>query len=165
MLGRLDRSRGGLPGAIGLLRYWPRHVDRQRRGWQAGESAERWWVSLALDASYGSMGANRGARSATVADADAKKRRTVMPVTRPLPATRYQRHARCRSMPSARYYRDQAKLLLSWARAANDPACAARLRTRAANALEEARDAREAVSDLNPILSEFNQQQLFCKPR
>jgi hypothetical protein len=68
-------------------------------------------------------------------------------------------------MPSARYYRDQAKLLLSWARAANDPACAARLRTRAANALEEARDAREAVPDLNPILSEFNQQQLLCKPR
>lgn len=88
-----------------------------------------------------------------------------MPVTRPFLAARYQRHARCRSMPSARYYRDQAKLLLSWARAANDPARAARLRTRAANALEEARDAREAVPDLNPILSEFNQQQLFCKPR
>lgn len=68
-------------------------------------------------------------------------------------------------MPSARYYREQAKLLLSWARAANDPACAARLNVQAANALEEARDAREAVADLNPLLAEFNQQQLFGKPR
>ena len=68
-------------------------------------------------------------------------------------------------MPSARYYRDQAKLLLSWAGATHDPAQAARLKAQAANALEEAREAREAVSDLNPILSEFNLQQLFRKPR
>jgi hypothetical protein len=64
-------------------------------------------------------------------------------------------------MPSARYYREQAKTLLSWARATKDKAYADRLRTRAAEELEQAQAAGEAVADLNPLLMEFNSQQLL----
>jgi len=64
-------------------------------------------------------------------------------------------------MPSARYYREQAKTLLSWARATKDEAYADRLRTRAAEELEQAEAAHEAVADLSPLLLDFNSQQLL----
>ena len=67
--------------------------------------------------------------------------------------------ARC-LMPSARYYREQAKALLSWARATKDSGYADRLRARAAEELEQAELAREAVADLTPLLMEFNSQRL-----
>jgi len=63
-------------------------------------------------------------------------------------------------MPSARYYRRQAKLLLSWAKATQDKSYADRLRTQAATELENAQKAHEAVADLNPLLAEFNARQL-----
>jgi hypothetical protein len=64
-------------------------------------------------------------------------------------------------MPSARYHREQAKTLLSWARATKDKAYADRLRTRAAEELEQAEAARETVADLNPLLADFNSHQLL----
>jgi hypothetical protein len=64
-------------------------------------------------------------------------------------------------MPSARYYREQAKTLLSWAGTTKDKAYADRLRARAAEQLEQAEAAREAVADLNPLLVDFNAQQLL----
>lgn len=63
-------------------------------------------------------------------------------------------------MPSARYYRRQAKLLLSWAKVTKDKSYADRLRTQAATELAHARQAHEAVADLNPLLAEFNAGQL-----
>ena len=63
-------------------------------------------------------------------------------------------------MPSARYYREQAKALLSWARATKDSGYADRLRARAAEELEQAELAREAVADLTPLPMEFNSQRL-----
>ena len=44
----------------------------------------------------------------------------------------------------------------SWARATKDKAYAAQFRLRAANELEQAEQAREAIADLNPLLAEFN---------
>jgi hypothetical protein len=64
-------------------------------------------------------------------------------------------------MPSARYYRQQAKTLLAWARATRDKTYADRLRAQAAKELEQAEQAQEAVGDLNPLLAEFNSQQLL----
>jgi hypothetical protein len=64
-------------------------------------------------------------------------------------------------MPSPRYYQQQAKTLLTWAKATKDKACARRLRVQAAAELEHAEQAREAVTDLNPLLAEFNTQQLL----
>jgi hypothetical protein len=66
-------------------------------------------------------------------------------------------------MPSARYYRQQAGALLSWARATKDKAYSDRLRAQAAKELEHAQQAREAVADLNPLLADFNSQQLLKK--
>jgi hypothetical protein len=66
-------------------------------------------------------------------------------------------------MPSARYYREQAKVLLSWAKATRDKAYASRLRERAAKSLAQAKEAREAVADLNPLIAEFNEQQMRGK--
>jgi hypothetical protein len=66
-------------------------------------------------------------------------------------------------MPSARYYRQQARALLSWARATRDKAYASRLREEAAKELERAKQARAAVSDLNPLIAEFNEQQMRSK--
>ncbi len=64
-------------------------------------------------------------------------------------------------MPSASYYRDQARLLLSWALAARDPQVAARLEARARLLLAQAElPDCSVVRDLNPILDEFNQQQM-----
>jgi hypothetical protein len=64
-------------------------------------------------------------------------------------------------MPSARYYYRQAKTLLAWAKATNDRAWAARLKAQAAKELEHAVEATEAVTDLNPLLHEFNTEQLL----
>jgi hypothetical protein len=66
-------------------------------------------------------------------------------------------------MPSQRYYRNQAKILLSWSKATKDKAYAAELRLRAAKELERAEEAHEAVADLNPILAVFNGSQAFRK--
>jgi len=63
-------------------------------------------------------------------------------------------------MPSERYYRQQAAALLSWARATTDKAWAALLRERAARELEQAAEASEAITDLNPLLADFNEQQM-----
>jgi hypothetical protein len=64
-------------------------------------------------------------------------------------------------MPSARYYQQQARTLLSWARETKDKAYAERLRAKAAKEIEQAQEAREAVVDLSPLLAEFNAQQLI----
>ena len=63
-------------------------------------------------------------------------------------------------MPSERYYRQQATALLSWARATHDRAWARFLRQRAAYELERAADDHTAITDLNPLLADFNDQQL-----
>jgi hypothetical protein len=63
-------------------------------------------------------------------------------------------------MPSERYYRQQATALLSWARATHDKAWARILRQRAAYELERASDGRSAITDLNPLLDDFNEQLL-----
>jgi len=68
-------------------------------------------------------------------------------------------------MPSAQYYKKQAKILLTWAKTTNDKAYANRLRVRAAMELEQAEKARAAVSDLDPLIAEFNDQQLRTRPR
>ena len=57
-------------------------------------------------------------------------------------------------------YRQQATALLSWARATHDEAWARFLRRRAAYELERGADDRTAVTDLNPLLADFNEQQL-----
>ena len=66
-------------------------------------------------------------------------------------------------MPSARYYQQQAKTLLSWAGATKDRAYADRLRAQAAKELEQAEQARTHVADLNALLIEFNSRQLLKK--
>ena len=63
-------------------------------------------------------------------------------------------------MPSERYYRQQATALLSWARATTDKAWANVLRQRAARELERAAETAGAITDLNPLLAEFNEQQM-----
>ncbi|MEJ0077492.1 MAG: hypothetical protein WDO17_19055 [Alphaproteobacteria bacterium] len=63
-------------------------------------------------------------------------------------------------MPSERYYRQQAVALLSWARATHDRTWARILRQRAAYELERAADDRTKITDLNPLLADFNEQQL-----
>jgi hypothetical protein len=64
-------------------------------------------------------------------------------------------------MPTSRYYTEQAKLLLSWALAARDPATAARLEARGRELLTQANMPEDsAVRDLKPLLDEFNAAQL-----
>jgi hypothetical protein len=63
-------------------------------------------------------------------------------------------------MPSARYYQQQAMTLLSWARATRDSSHADRLRVKAAQELQQAEHAQESVADLNPLLAEFNAEQM-----
>ena len=63
-------------------------------------------------------------------------------------------------MPSAQYYIDQARTLLAWARATTDKAYARVLRERAGEQIEKAYEARAVVSDLNPLLSDFNERQM-----
>ena len=68
-------------------------------------------------------------------------------------------------MPSERYYRQQAAALLSWARATHDKAWAHVLRQRAARELERAEEGLPAaVTDLNPLLEEFNESQIRKEP-
>jgi hypothetical protein len=67
-------------------------------------------------------------------------------------------------MPTARYYQQQAKVLLAWARATRDEAYAVELRARAAKELEQAAKARAAVSDLDPLIAEFNEHQMWKRP-
>jgi len=62
-----------------------------------------------------------------------------------------------RGLPSATYYILQARALLSWAHATKDEAKADRLRAQAADELEQAKRAGESA-DLDPLLSEFNEQ-------
>ena len=63
-------------------------------------------------------------------------------------------------MPSARYYINQARTLLSWARTTSDKTYAGRLRQKASELLVQANGARAAVPDLNPLLTEFNDRQM-----
>jgi predicted negative regulator of RcsB-dependent stress response len=63
-------------------------------------------------------------------------------------------------MPSARYYIDQARTLLNWARTTKDKTYARLLRQKAGELLVQANDARAAVSDLNPLLADFNDRQM-----
>jgi hypothetical protein len=63
-------------------------------------------------------------------------------------------------MPSAKYYFDQARTLLAWARRTQDGVYAQALRQRAGDLMERAKDAHPAVPDLNPLLSEFNDRQM-----
>ena len=63
-------------------------------------------------------------------------------------------------MPSAQYYIDQARTLLEWARKTQDKAYAHMLRERAEGLLTQANEARAAVSDLNPLLADFNDRQM-----
>jgi hypothetical protein len=65
-------------------------------------------------------------------------------------------------MPSARYYVEQAKALLSWAQATKDESKATRLHAQAAKELERAKQAGEP-GDLDPLLSEFNERQMVNK--
>ena len=67
-------------------------------------------------------------------------------------------------MPSERYYRQQAAALLSWARATHDKAWAHVLRQHAARELERAKQGASAVTDLNPLLEEFNETQIRKQP-
>jgi hypothetical protein len=64
-------------------------------------------------------------------------------------------------MPSARYCVQPAKALVSWAQATNDKGKATRLHAQAATELERAKQAAGAPSDLNPLLSDFNNQQMY----
>ena len=63
-------------------------------------------------------------------------------------------------MPSARYYIDQARTLVSWACSTPDQHYAAALRRQAARLLARANDAHVAVRDLNPLLAHFNDAQM-----
>jgi hypothetical protein len=68
-------------------------------------------------------------------------------------------------MPSAQYYIDQARTLLSWARATKDRVYAQALRRRAASLLARAGSAKAAVTDLNPLLTDFNEGQMRSRER
>ena len=64
-------------------------------------------------------------------------------------------------MPSARYYREQAQLLLSWAIVTTDPDYATLLSTRAMELLAKANQAGDSrVPDINDTLDDFNAQQM-----
>lgn len=64
-------------------------------------------------------------------------------------------------MPSAQYYIDQARTLLSWARTTRNEACAKALRQRAGSLLDRSNSARSAVGDLNSVLANFNDGQML----
>jgi hypothetical protein len=63
-------------------------------------------------------------------------------------------------MPSARYYREQAQLLLGWALATRDDVYASRLTTQAMELLVKAREANDGRADLDLAVREFNETQL-----
>ena len=64
-------------------------------------------------------------------------------------------------MLSAHYYQQQAKSLLSWAKATKDQVCARRLLVQAVTELERAKQAHETVANLNPASAEFNTPELL----
>ena len=69
-------------------------------------------------------------------------------------------------MPSARYFREQAQLLLNWALATNDPDYATWLSTRAMEHLAQANQASDGVPDhLHQAITEFNNEQLRGRPK
>jgi hypothetical protein len=64
-------------------------------------------------------------------------------------------------MPSAKYYQEQAELLLMWAAATRDRDHAARLEGFARLLLEEAQVPEDPTfRDLTPFVDEFNDQQM-----
>jgi hypothetical protein len=65
-------------------------------------------------------------------------------------------------MPSATYYRDQAKLFLTWTVATTNPELAAILEARAREFLARADWPEEPAYDLKSLLDGFNEQQR-CK--
>lgn len=66
-------------------------------------------------------------------------------------------------MPSARYYERQAKILLDWAKATRDGACARRLSVQAAKELEKAERSLGDAPDFEQLLIEFNTGQLLSR--
>ena len=69
-------------------------------------------------------------------------------------------------MPSARYYREQAQVLLGWALATSDADYANRLTTRAMELLARANEAYQggAMMDLDQVTAEFNEGQMRPRP-
>jgi len=68
-------------------------------------------------------------------------------------------------MPSARYYREQAQLLLGWALATSEVDYATLLTTRAMELLAKANAADQGdVMDLNQAIAEFNEAQMRVRP-
>jgi len=68
-------------------------------------------------------------------------------------------------MPSARYYREQAQLLLGWALATSEVDYATLLTTRAMELLAKANEAdRDNGMDLNRAIAEFNESQMRVRP-
>ena len=61
-----------------------------------------------------------------------------------------------RAMPNCS--RQKANAFLSWANATEDKGYREWLRARAADAIERAKEAGEAVADLNPVLSGFQKR-------
>jgi hypothetical protein len=66
-------------------------------------------------------------------------------------------------MPSQSYYIQQARALLSWARATKDRAKASRLRVQAAKELERAKEAGEPAEVLDSVVAEFNAERMLKK--
>jgi len=68
-------------------------------------------------------------------------------------------------MPSARYYREQAQLLLGWALATSEVDYATLLTTRAMELLAKANEAdRDNGMDLHRAIAEFNESQMRVRP-
>ncbi len=68
-------------------------------------------------------------------------------------------------MPSSRYYRVQARILLGWARVASDPELAERLRGRARELLAAANVTDEGANGaFLRSLAEFNDRQMLDPP-
>jgi len=68
-------------------------------------------------------------------------------------------------MPGARYYREQAQLLLGWALATSEVDYATLLTTRAMELLAKANEAdRDNGMDLNRAIAEFNDSQMRPRP-
>ncbi len=63
-------------------------------------------------------------------------------------------------MPSERYYWHQAMALLSWAQATGDKAWADSCASARPRELARAGEDKGAISDLNSVLDDFNDQQM-----
>jgi hypothetical protein len=64
-------------------------------------------------------------------------------------------------MPSASYYREQARLLLRWANKSQDESAAQRLTRRARDMLDLAEQAQDQSATLTSALDLFNSRQMF----